>query len=361
MTDGTSTTTAVTGARPDLPDPPDAAAERRPADGPLPAEGPGGPESPRPPSRPAPADGMVRRYARLGKLDVYDYYLGIPIVLAAVLATGGGITARTGLLLGVFLVAQVCLLMALVAFDDVTGFRDGSDITNYGPDHPLRNVQRKPLVAGTLTVPQALRFAWCCAVAAALLFAATYALAPHRPLWTAVGLAVLWAAALQYSYGVRISYHGFQEIYLVALGFALVVLPYGMITGRAAGLLLVQAVLFGFGPLMFGVYSNTNDVEGDRSVGRPTVAALLSERGNARFIGTLSLAEFLLVAVASATGTAPWWFLPLMLPASLLRLRQYLLGFREGDIMRARRVGFAVHRVGVALMVVSHLVVGLTS
>ncbi len=43
-----------------------------------------------------------------------------------------------------------------------------------------------------------------------------------------------------------------------------------------------------------------------------------------------------------------------MLPASLLRLRQYLLGFRSGDIMRARRTGFAVHRLGVVLMVASH-------
>ncbi len=307
------------------------------------------------PAAPARPGGRLRLYARLGKLDVYDYYLGTFIVLAAVLLPAGALTARTGALLGVFLIAQVCLLMALVAFDDVTGFRDGSDITNYGPDHPLRNVQRKPLVAGTLTVPQALRFAWSCALAALLLFAVTHALAPHRPTWTAAGLAVLWAGALQYSYGVKISYHGFQEVYLVALGFALVILPYGMITGEAPGFLLVQAVLFGFGPLMFGVYSNTNDVDGDRSVGRPTVAALLSARGNARFIAGLSLAEFLLIVVAGATGIAPWWFVPLMLPASLLRLRQYLLGFSRGDIMRARRVGFAVHRVGVALMVASHV------
>ncbi|MFF9476883.1 UbiA family prenyltransferase [Streptomyces roseolus] len=309
----------------------------------------------------APAAGRLRIYARLGKLDVYDYYLGTFIALSAVLPPAGALTGRTAALFGVFLVGQVLLLMAMTAFDDVTGFRDGSDITNYGPDHPLRNVQRKPLVAGTLTVPEALRFAWGSAVLAALLFGATALLAPHRPAWTTIGLVVLWVVTLQYSYGVKLSYHGFQELYLVALGFALVILPYGMVTGQATGFLLVQAVLFGFGPLMFGVYSNTNDVEGDRAVGRPTVAALVSERGNARFIGALSLAEFLTIAVASLVGVAAWWFVLVMLPASLLRLRQYLLGFRSGDIMRARRTGFAVHRLGVVLMIAANLLAAVTA
>ncbi|MFC9734034.1 UbiA family prenyltransferase [Streptomyces roseolus] len=320
------------------------------------APAPDGPAAPA-----APADSRLRTYARLGKLDVYDYYLGTFIALSAVLLPAGALTGRTAALFGVFLVGQVFLLMAMTAFDDVTGFRDGSDITNYGPDHPLRNVKRKPLVAGALTVPEALRFAWASAVLAALLFGVTAALAPHRPAWTTIGLVVLWVVTLQYSYGVKLSYHGFQEIYLVALGFALVILPYGMVTGQATGFLLVQAVLFGFGPLMFGVYSNTNDVEGDRAVGRPTVAALVSERGNARFIGALSLAEFLTIAVASLAGVAPWWFVLVMLPASLLRLRQYLLGFRSGDIMRARRTGFAVHRLGVVLMIAANLLAAVTA
>ncbi|MGW0362728.1 UbiA family prenyltransferase [Streptomyces sp. NPDC002990] len=314
-------------------------------------------QQPVPPSR---TDGRLGTYARLGKLDVYDYYLGTFVALSAVALPLGLLTGRAAALFGVFLLAQILLLMAMTAFDDVTGFRDGSDITNYGPDHPLRNVRRKPLVAGTLTVPEALRFAWTCALLAALLFAVTAALAPHRPAWTTIGLVVLWVVTLQYSYGLKLSYHGFQEVYLVALGFALVILPYGMVTGQATGFLLVQAVLFGFGPLMFGVYSNTNDVDGDRAVGRPTVAALVSERGNARFIGVLSLGEFLTIATASAVGVAPWWFVLLMLPASLLRLRQYVLGFRRGDIMRARRTGFAVHRLGVVLMIAGNLLAAAT-
>ncbi|MEU7024702.1 UbiA family prenyltransferase [Streptomyces sp. NPDC046203] len=303
----------------------------------------------------APAESLTRLYARLGKLDVYDYYLGIFLALSASLFPLGAFTVRQGLVLLLFLAGEIAVLMAMVALDDVTGFRDGSDIANYGPDNPLRSKARKPLVAGTLTVPQALRFAWICAAAGVLLWAGAAALAPHRPLWALLAAGGLWAVSLQYSYGLKISYHGFQEVFLVALGAVLVIAPYGLVTGGFSGFLMVQAVLFGFGPLMFGVYSNTNDVEGDRSVGRPTVAALVSERGNAVFIGALSATEFLIGLVASVTGVAPWWFTLLMLPATALRTRQYLTGFVRGDIMTARRTGFAVHRLSVVLMTVANV------
>ncbi|MFF0461865.1 UbiA family prenyltransferase [Streptomyces mexicanus] len=311
--------------------------------------------------RPAPAahgDNRLRAYARLGKLDVYDYYLGIFLALAAALFPLGSFTARQGVVLALFLVGEVAVLMAMVALDDVTGFRDGSDLANYGPDNPLRSKARKPLVAGVLTVPQALRFAWSSAAAGAVLWAGAAALAPHRPLWALVAAGALFVVSLQYSYGLKISYHGFQEVFLVALGAVLVVVPYGLMTGGWSGFLMVQAVLFGFGPLMFGVYSNTNDVAGDRAVGRPTVAALVSERGNAVFIGALSVTEFLIGALASATGVAPWWFVLLMLPATALRARQYLTGFVRGDIMTARRTGFAVHRLSVVLMTAAGVLAG---
>ncbi|WP_037771330.1 UbiA family prenyltransferase [Streptomyces sclerotialus] len=300
----------------------------------------------------------LRSYARLGKLDVFDYYLSILVVLAAVLLPVARFTPATATMLVLFLLGQVCVIMAMVALDDVTGFRDGSDTANYGPDDPLRNKLRKPLVAGTLTERQALNFAWATAVAGAALWAGAVAVAPHRPLWALVLTAALFVVSLQYSYGLKISYCGFQEAFLVALGVVLVVAPYGLAAGHFSGFLLVQGVLFGFGPLMFGVYSNTNDVEGDRAVGRPTVAALVSERGNAVFIGCLSAAEFLLGAAASATGIAPWWFVLLMLPASALRAKQFVTGFVRGDIMRARRTGFAVHRLGVALLVLANVLVG---
>jgi 4-hydroxybenzoate polyprenyltransferase len=306
---------------------------------------------------PAPSgpESKIRSYIRLGKLDVYDYYLSIPLVLSAVLLPIGAFDPRTLPMLVVFLLGEVFMIGALVAFDDITGYRDGSDIANYGPDARMRRKLRKPLVAGTLTEREALWFGWGSAAVGAVLWALTIAIAGHRPLWTIVLAVVTFVISLQYSYGIKLSYHGFQELFIAALGWALVLIPFGLATGRFSGFLLVQALLFGMGPLMFGVYSNTNDIEGDRSVGRPTVAALTSPRGNAIFIGALSLAEFLLGLIASLTGIAPCWFVLLMLPATALRANQYRIGFRHGDIMLARKRGFAVHRLTVALLIAANL------
>ncbi|MER6691815.1 UbiA family prenyltransferase [Streptomyces minutiscleroticus] len=312
------------------------------------------PHAPVPVPRGARPERKVRSYARLGKLDVYDYYLGMAVVVSAVALPAGHLAAAAAPL-ALFLAGEVFVIMAMVALDDVTGFRDGSDAHNYGPDHPRRKRLRKPLVAGTLTVREALGFACVTAAAGAALWGLAAALAPHRPLWALAVVAGTFVTALQYSYGLRISYRGFQEVFLAALGAALVVAPYGLVTGSFSGFVLVQGVLFGFGPLLFGVYSNTNDAGGDRAAGRLTVASVATPRGNAVFVGVLSAAEFALGALASATGLAPWWFVLWMAPVTALRVRQYLTGFRHGDIMRARRQGFVAHRVATALLAGANL------
>ncbi|MEU9184374.1 UbiA family prenyltransferase [Streptomyces sp. NPDC048484] len=303
-------------------------------------------------------ESKARSYARLGKLDVYDYYLSMAVVVAAVALPAGRFAPAAGTL-AVFLLGEVFVIMAMVALDDVTGFRDGSDARNYGPDHPRRKRLRKPLVAGTLTPREALGFGYVTAAAGAVLWGVAVAFAPHRPSWALVLVAAVFVVALQYSYGLRISYRGFQEVFLAGLGAALVIAPYGLVTGSFSGFVLTQGILFGFGPLLFGVYSNTNDIDGDRSAGRLTVASLTTPRGNALFIGVLSAAEFATGLLASVTGLAPWWFVLWMAPVTALRVRQYLTGFRpggtQGDIMRARRRGFTVHRVATVLLIGANL------
>ncbi|MFI9815080.1 UbiA family prenyltransferase [Saccharothrix variisporea] len=295
----------------------------------------------------------ARAYFRLAKLDIVDYYLGVLVVwslLPAALRFDGRVLGTTA----VFLLGEVFVIAVMVALDDRTGYRDGSDIANYGPDDPRRRRERKPLVAGTLTEPQVVRFAWVTGLVGAGLWLAAVAVAPHRPLWTVVLIAVTYFFSVQYSWGVKLSYHGFQELFIAGLGWALVLAPYGLATGHLDGNAVVQALLFGFGPLLFGVYSNTNDVEGDRRVGRPTVAALTTPRGNRRFIVALTAAEALLVLAAPFLG-APWWFPLALLPTLLLRVHQLRIGFGEGDILRARRVGIHTHRVTVCALIVANL------
>ncbi|GAA0628451.1 hypothetical protein GCM10010174_55470 [Kutzneria viridogrisea] len=294
-------------------------------------------------------------YLRLAKLDIFDYYLS-PLLAWALLAPALRLDPQILVVLLVFLLGEVLVMVTMVALDDLTGYRDGSDLANYAPDDRRRRLARKPLVAGTLTEQQVLRFAWITGVLGAVLWIAATVIAPNTPLWTVLLVAVTFVFAVQYSWGVKLSYRGFQEFFLAALGWSVVLVPYGLTAGRFEGFALVQALVFGLGPLLFGVYSNTNDIEGDRQVGRPTVAVLTSHRGNALFVGAVSAAETALILLAPFVG-GPWWFPLAMLPAIVLRMRQWRTGFVHGDILRARKLGVHVHRLTVLLLVVLDLVV----
>ncbi len=301
--------------------------------------------------------GKVRAYRHLAKLDVFDYYLGL-LVVWSLLAPADRLGGTVLGFLVLFLLGEVFVVVAMVALDDLTGYRDGSDATNYGPDAPARKRARKPLVAGSLTETEVLRFAWLTAVVGGLLWTVAVLAAPHRPGWAVAVTAATFVLALQYSWGVKLSYRGFQELFLAALGWALVLAPYGLAAGAIGGFVVVQALLFGLGPLLFGVYSNTNDVGGDRLVCRPTVACLVSPRGNAVFIGAVSAAETALIVGATLVGVAPWWFPFAMLPTIAMRVNQYHVGFRRGDILRARKLGMWTHRLTVVLLVVVNLAQG---
>ncbi|MEU0240418.1 UbiA family prenyltransferase [Nocardiopsis sp. NPDC006198] len=304
-----------------------------------------------PPTPPRPTPGA---YARLAKLDIVDYYIGLPLVFAMTLPLLGARAETLGFLLLV-LVAEVAVVAAMVSFDDVTGYRDGSDAANYGSDAARRRLARKPLVHGTLTEPQALRFGRAATAASVVLWALVVALAPHRPLWAVVGAALCLVASVQYSWGLKLSYRGFQEIFLCGLGVGWVLVPYGLLVGHVDGFVIVQALVFGGGPMIFGLYSNTNDAAGDRAAGRVTVAARVSLRANTAFIVALTATETLLVTGSHLLGIAPWWFTVALLPVIALRVAQLYTGFVLGDILRARRTAIHTHRAAVVLLIGANL------
>lgn len=313
-------------------------------------------------TQPAPAAAPVsprrakaRAYARLAKLDIYDYYLGLLVVLALLVA-GDGVGAAALAALALLLASEVLVVAACVAFDDVTGLRDGSDRANYGPDAPARRLARKPLLTGALTEAEAVRFGWLATAGAAVATVAAVLVAPHAPLWAIALIVVSHAAFIQYSWGAKLSYHGWGEVVLAGTAFGWLLGPWGLVAGTAGGFVVVQALIFGLGPLLFGVYSNTNDRDGDRSVGRRTVATVCSPRGNAIFIAAVSAAETVVIVGATAAGIAPWWFAAALAPVIALRARQLVLGLRRGEILAARMLGIRTHRVAVALLIVVNLV-----
>ncbi|ATE55146.1 UbiA family prenyltransferase [Actinosynnema pretiosum] len=294
-------------------------------------------------------------YARLAKPDAVDHHLGVLLawtLLAPALRLDGRVLATTT----AFLLGGVLVIAASVALDDLAGFRDGSDATNCGPDRAQRKRARKPLVTGALTERQVIGFAQVTGAAGVALWTAAVLMAPHSPPWVVLLIAVTCLGSLQCSWGVRLGYRGFQELLVAGVGWALVLAPHGLAAGEVDGFALVQALLFGMGPLLVAVYSNTDDVAGDRAVGRPTVAALTTPSGNALFVMGLTTAEMALMVVAPVVG-APWWFLAAMTPTFCLRVAQLRTGFGRGDVPRARTLGARTHRVTTAVLLVVNLVV----
>lgn len=301
-----------------------------------------------------PVAAKARAYVRLAKLDIFDYYLSV-LVVWSLLAGAARLDVQNLFTLAAVLLGQVFVAAAAVAFDDVTGYRDGSDAANYGPDASLRRLARKPLLAGTLSPTEALRFGWATMAIGVLLWIASVAMAPYRPPWAIAVAALCLVAFVQYSWGAKLSYRGWGEVVLAGFGVGLVLAPYGLLAGTIEAFVVVQALLFGLGPLLFGVYSNTNDIAGDAKVGRRTAATTFSSRGNAAFIGSVSLSETLIIVGSALAGLAPWWFPLVMLPTIALRAIQLDTGLRRGDILRARKLGVRTHRTTVVLLIVVNM------
>ncbi|MFC4566044.1 UbiA family prenyltransferase [Nocardiopsis mangrovi] len=300
---------------------------------------------------------LVGRYARLVKYKfVLDFLLAL-VVVATALGPAALADPVTLTVLLLFVVGMLGVLAAVMTLDDVTGLKDGSDTENYlrVPDTALRPVKRKPLLTGELTVDQAQRFGYAGLIWGALWWAAAIAVSPHKEPWVLAVTVLLITTSVQYSWGLKLSYHGLGEATLLFSASAFVIAPYGLATGELPVLVLVQGLLFGFGQLMISGYSNTNDIPGDSAVGRRTAAVVLSERGNRVFLGLLTAANLLVVLAPAAVGAIPWWFAAAVLPFMALRTAQYAGFLRTGDPLPARSKGIAAFRVVVLCTVVANV------
>ncbi|MGW5127507.1 UbiA family prenyltransferase [Streptomyces sp. NPDC004069] len=291
---------------------------------------------------------------RSAKLGMVDHYLSLAVVwsLLPVAQRFDGASLPTLL---AFLLGEVCLVAAAVAFGDLTGHRDGSDAAHCGPDAPGRALARKPLPAEALTEAAAVRFAWGALLAGWLCWTVALVCAPHRPVWAVLALAAAAVLVPQYSWGLRFTFPGLQEVNLAVVGWAFVLPLFGLLTGEFTGLAVVEAFLFGLGPVLFGVYSNRHDVEGDRVVGRPAAARPLSLAGNRRFVGALSVVETTVIVSAPLLGIAPWWFPLAFVPLKATRVRQFTVGMVRGDVLRGRLIGVRAHRILVVTLVAVNL------
>ncbi|AXE88763.1 UbiA family prenyltransferase [Streptomyces sp. Go-475] len=303
----------------------------------------------------APGRSKLGAYARLGKLSFFDFYLCVPLVWTAL---PGALLwqASTWLTLTLFLAGQVGVVAATVAFDDLTGVRDGSDARNYTPETgALRDLSRKPLLSGVLTVREATRFAWGAAAWGVALWTVTAATAPHQPLWACVALLYVALSSMQYSYGLKLSYRGGQELLLVSSSGLVVLLPYALVSGRVTGLVVLESVLFGLWSILVSLYSNMNDIAGDRFAGRRNLATMTGPRAYRSIIAALTLVEPGAVVAAVVLDVVPAWFLAILTPLFLARAVQVYKGVVRGEALAARVLGIKCQRLGVVLLLAGNL------
>lgn len=302
-----------------------------------------------------PGSSKLKAYAKLGKLAFFDFYLCVLIVWTGLPGSDLWL-GSTWFTLAVFLLGQVGVVAATVAFDDLTGVRDGSDAHNYTEKSGvLRDLSRKPLLSGALSLREAQVFAWGAAVWGVVLWSATAAWAPHQPWWACVLLMYVALSSMQYSYGLKLSYRGGQELLLLSSSALVVLLPHVLVTGGMTGLVVTESVLFGLWSILVSLYSNMNDIDGDRHAGRRNLATLTGARTYQVLITAFTLAEPAIVLVAVMLGAVPVWFPVVLLPMFLLRVKQWRTGVVGGQALAARILGVKTQRLGVLLLMAANV------
>lgn len=295
----------------------------------------------------------IRAYGQLGKVKLVDIWLG-PLLAWSLAAGAGHGGRRTATLCLLFVAVVAASMFASHAFDDLTGFRDGSDLRNYAPER--RRSQVKPLVLGTLTERDAIRFGVSSCVVALVLLGAFCAMADFRPWWLVpAGIATVVLGA-QYSGGISFSYRVFGGGEALTGGTlaATVLLPHVAAVGRIEAPGVVEAVLFGCWLVIVLAASNSADAEDDRRVGRRTVAAGVSPTANRAFLLVLVVGSWLLALGASVAGALGAWVPLGLLPAWVLQgivLRNGL----HGQWRNQRNYGFLAVRLGILGLVVTNV------
>lgn len=291
---------------------------------------------------------------QLAKVRLFQIWLG-PFVAWSLLPHELAWRDKSVALVLLFFVVVMTGMWATHALDDISGYRDGTDAVTYAPERGRS--QKKPLVLGTLTEREAVRFAVVSAALAISAVIAFGAVAAFRPRWLVLVALAAVLAGIQYSAGVRFSYRfpgGGESLTVLTLATT-VFLPYSAATGRFTLLVAAQSAAFGIWLVLVLICSNAADAEADRAAGRHTVAASTSETGNRRFIAGVFAAGVAAVAVPVAMGRLTPWALAAVFPA--WALQAYVVANAWNGRYRLRRnFGFDAVRLGVLGLVVANVV-----
>lgn len=302
---------------------------------------------------------VFERYLRLVKVKLTSWILVGLFIGWSLLDSDDLYTARTLTWLVLGLIAGAGISYAGAVLDDVQGFRDGIDTATYTASDPtgLRPISDKPLVEGSITERQAVLFATgLVVVGLAAFFAAVFLVSDEDPMWLVPVSLVLAAAAVQYSFGLKLSYIGGQEMLIALGGTGLVFLPYAALTGEVSAQAAAQGFVFGAWFAQIAVFSNIHDREMDRAAGRRNMATLTSTRGNLRGIATIFATTTTLLLVSVVVGWVPAITLLLLTPVFWHQWHQLSYGLVQQNPLKARRHGFAAAKYGGVALVAGNLV-----
>lgn len=300
-----------------------------------------------------------RAYMRMGRATRYENWLGTPLwwaLLPAPVATNAEAVA----LVPLTLLGYLALIAAAGTLDDVQGLRDGSDLVNYRRSDPsgLRPLTRKPLLLGWVTEREAIRYAAAALATCVGALVCAWLVAGAHPTWWLPAYGAVLAAGLQYSYGLKLSYIGLQELVLWMVQAASVIFPYLLVTGELPARVAVMGVLFGLWFTQVSMCSNAHDVVGDRQAGRRTIAVLLSWAAYRRVLVGTFVVSWALPVAAVLAGWWPAWSLVALVPTVVLQARQLQLVCQESSPLQARITGFCALRLGSLAVFLGFVVVG---
>jgi 1,4-dihydroxy-2-naphthoate octaprenyltransferase len=296
-------------------------------------------------------------YARLSNLKVYFQWIpalvGWSLAPAPFRLHGGGLLA-----LLLFVVAVIAMACAAGTLDDLQGLHDGLDRRTYAADQALRSVKSKPLVQGEIGARAARRYAFLSGAVGLGLGVVGIGIAPHGQLWlVACWLAAAYAAT-QYSYGLKLSYHGAGEL-LLGVEAALVMLgPLAFLSGSLTAAGCFEAYLLGTLFAQVTVFSSSQDAEIDGAFKRMTIAARSSAAGNRRFIATVFAVGWTVTATGFAVGAFSPWLALALLPTWVIQVAQLIQGVRRERWLLARSLGWRAFDAGVLALLLVNLVAG---
>lgn len=248
-----------------------------------------------------------------------------------------------------FLVTMFTVQAAACAVDDIIGFRDGSDAENYRKNDLLpqpRKLLPKPLLTGALTEREAVAFAVVAALTAtgaaigSLLVVSAPAAAP-------LGYLVVLACAVQYSWGLKLSYRpGGLEFVIVLVNAATILLPYWWIAHRVTAVAAIMSAVVSAWTLLVVSYGNAADRDGDEASGRRTFAVLAGPLMYKVFLVGLWIASCALNVLPFAMGLFRPIGVLFVVPLLAMQVVQLYWGVIRGDARRAMKIGMRCYDLG---------------